>query len=93
MSYGIEVRSEDDVVQLSSENASLLFVDLVMHNGSPGDVYQYPELAGRSIVFVQQPFSNQEMFAVSYPGGVPRVTTVGITNTDIIKMVAFVFTL
>lgn len=75
MSWGIEVRSEDDELQLTSEASSLLFVDFIEHIGAAGAVYAWPDLTGRQIMLMAVPFVAWSFYAISYPGGVPTVTT------------------
>lgn len=92
MSWGIEVRSADDVVQLTSEASSLLFVDYIEHIGSAGVVYAWPELTGRQIMLMAVPYVAWPFFTISYPGGVPTVTTTtGEWGSGMSSQFAYVF--
>lgn len=94
MTYGIEISSETGQTQLSSDGTTLIFVDLIEHAGSAGTVYSYPELTGKQLFLMAVPFIGFSSFSVTYPGGVPTVTTLAPDwGTGVSQTLAYVFVL
>lgn len=92
MTYGIEIRSESNTIQLTSEASSLLFVDMIQHVGDAGATYAYPELTGRQVVLFAVPFQGFAFFSITYPGGVPTVKTLEPEwGTGLSQVWAYVF--
>lgn len=90
MSYGIGIYDEDGDLQLTSEASTMLFVDFIEHSGDIGAIYAWPNLVGKQIVLVAVPYHAAWAFGVTYPGGVPTVTTLYTTS---FPSLAYVFLL
>jgi len=94
VSYGIEIYDEDGEVTLTSEASNLLFVDSILHSGDAGAVFEYPDLAGRQVFIQAVPYQGFAFFSISYPSGVPRITTLEPEwGTGLSQVRAFVFAL
>lgn len=94
MSYGIEIYDEDGDLQLTSEASTMLFVDLIQHAVTAGAVYAWPEITGRQIAVFAMPWIAFTWFSVSYPGGVPTLTTtVGDASAGSSSVYLYVFAL
>lgn len=94
MSYGIEIYDEGGDVTLTSDASNLLFVDSIVHSGAAGAVFEYPDLAGRQVFIQAVPYQGFAFFSISYPSGVPRITTLAPEwGTGMSDIRAFVFAL